>query len=253
MIVTIDGPAGTGKSTVAHLLAGRLGLAFLDTGAMYRALTLLVLEAGVEPEDAIGVESVVGHADVHVDFRENPPCVRVNGRPVDVEIRSAAVTASVSRVASHSSVRHAMVRAQRLIAKLHPDLVTEGRDQGSLVFPEAAIKFYLDASVDIRAARRADQLRKRGEHVDIAALRQAIEARDLSDRSRALGALVQPRDAIVLDTGCLSVEEVVDRLEQLARDRMSALGEDLAGSELVGEPDEKRSGLLGGVLGGVSA
>lgn len=216
MIITIDGPAGTGKSTVAHRLARRLELDFLDTGAMYRALTLVVLEAGVDPRDAAAVEAAVADAALTIDFTRDPPRVLLAGRVVDEDIRSARVTSSVSTVASHSAVRWAMVGAQRAIAAGHPQLVTEGRDQGSFVFPAADVKFYLDASVEIRAQRRAEQLRAKGERVDIGALRRAIEERDESDRSRSMGALVCPPGAIVVDTGGMSVAEVVDHLAELA-------------------------------------
>ena len=226
MIVTIDGPAGTGKSTVAHLLAHRLGLEFLDTGAMYRALTLVVLEAGGDPTDASSVEALVSEADVRFDFEQDPPALCLNGRAVGDAIRSTRVTNTVSVVAGHTPVRHAMVQAQRAIAAAHPHLVTEGRDQGSYVFPEADLKFYLDASVDIRAARRAEQLRAKGELVDLLRLRDEIEKRDRNDRSRPIGALVKPVDALVLDTGPLTVAEVVDCLEAWARERMGTARDD---------------------------
>lgn len=216
VIVTIDGPAGTGKSTVAHLLAKRLGLEFLDTGAMYRALTLMVVQAGVAPEDRVEVERVVRDADLRFDFEADPPLLLLNGRVVGEAIRSPEVTARVSIVAGHPAVREAMVQSQRTIATIHPRLVTEGRDQGSYVFPDADVKFYLDASVEIRATRRAEQLRRKGERVDVDEIRAAIEARDRNDRSRPIGALVQPDDAILIDTGPLDVAEVVAALEARA-------------------------------------
>lgn len=237
MIITIDGPAGTGKSTVAHLLAHRLGLEFLDTGAMYRALTLLVLESGVPAEDRAEVERVVRDADVRFDFDNDPPLLLLNGRAVVEAIRSPAVTAHVSIVAGHPSVREAMVMAQRAIAAVHPRLVTEGRDQGSFVFPDADVKFYLDASVEIRAARRAEQLRRRGEAADVHAIREAIETRDRNDRSRPIGALVRPHEAIVVDTGPLAVDEVVELLAARARERLATLL--YAGDE---EPEADGSG-----------
>jgi CMP/dCMP kinase len=223
VIITIDGPAGTGKSTVAHLLARRLGLECLDTGAMYRALTLLVLEAGADPRDREGVERAVRDVEVRFDFEQDPPELLVNGRAVGEAIRTVAVTNAVSLVAGHTAVRTSMVEAQRSIAASHPHLVTEGRDQGSYVFPHADLKFYLDASVEIRAARRAEQLFARGEMVDIDLLRQAIEERDRNDRARSMGALMRPADAIELDTGPLTVAEVVESLAELALARVRSV------------------------------
>ncbi len=223
MIVTIDGPAGTGKSTVAHLLAKRLELEFLDTGAMYRAVTLLVLERGLNASDGGRIAEVVRDADIRFDFNPDPPQLLVNGRRMRDEIRSAAVTAVVSIVAGHADVRHAMVQAQRAIALAHDRLVTEGRDQGSYVFPDADVKFYLDASSHIRAHRRLDQMKKQGEFEEFDAIRLAIEERDRNDRSRPFGALVEPHDAIHVDTGPLEVHEVVDRLERLTRERAASL------------------------------
>lgn len=223
VIVTIDGPAGTGKSTVAHLLAKRLGLEFLDTGAMYRALTLLVTEAGIAADDRARVERAVRDADLRFDFEADPPALFLNGRDVSEAIRSPLVTAQVSLVAGHPSVREAMVQAQRAIATVHPRLVTEGRDQGSYVFPDADVKFYLDASVEIRAARRAEQLRRKGEPAHVEEIRAAIEARDRNDRARTIGALVRPQDSILLDTGPMDVNQVVDSLERRARERLASL------------------------------
>jgi cytidylate kinase len=228
VIVTIDGPAGTGKSTVAHLLAKRLGLEFLDTGAMYRAITLLVVERGIDPNDGACIAEIVRDADLRFDFDRSsrtgePPRLFLGDRDVTDAVRSGAVTAHVSTVAGHAAVRHAMVGAQRSIADAHPRLVTEGRDQGSYVFPDADVKFYLDASPEIRAERRAEQLRAKGEAVDLAAIRAAIEARDRNDRARPFGALVEPRDAIRVDTGALHVHAVVEVLERSARGRIASL------------------------------
>ncbi len=238
VIVTIDGPAGTGKSTVAHLLAKRLGLEFLDTGTMYRALTLLVTEAGIAADDRTHVERAVRDADLRFDFESDPPALLLNGRDVSEAIRSPLVTARVSIVAGHPAIREAMVHAQRAIATVHPRLVTEGRDQGSYVFPDADVKFYLDASVEIRAARRAEQLRRKGEPANVDEIRAAIEARDRNDRARTIGALVRPHDSILLDTGPLDVNEVVDALERRARERLASLsfaGEDADVADTVGE------------------
>jgi CMP/dCMP kinase len=241
VIVTIDGPAGTGKSTVARRLAKRLGLHVLDTGAMYRALTLLVLEAEVDPRDGAQVERAASNADLRFDFTVDPPRLYARGIALGEAIRSPRVTSQVSIVASHGSIRAAMVAAQRAIAAEHPHIVTEGRDQGSVVFPDADVKFYLDASVEVRARRRLAELlaseralRDAADLADDARLRgvmEDIENRDRSDRERAIGPLRTPEDAIVIDTGDRSIDEVVETLAVAAECRCvararGAVGED---------------------------
>lgn len=229
MIVTIDGPAGTGKSTVAHLLAKRLGLEFLDTGAMYRALTLAHLDGGGDPRDAAAVAGTAARARLRFDFDRDPPELLLDGVPVGDRIRAKRVTAAVSLVAAHPAVRASMVAEQRAIAEEHPRLVTEGRDQGSVVFPTADVKFYLDADASIRAARRARQLRAAGVEADEPSILAAILERDRLDSERATGRLVCASDAIRVDTGRLEVGEVVDRLEELSRPRLGSLLEVAAG------------------------
>lgn len=228
MIVTIDGPAGTGKSTVAQRLARRLGLQVLDTGAMYRAITLVVLDAGVDPRDVSAVAGAAAGAELRFDFTNDPPVLFANGIAVGDAIRSARVTSQVSTVAGHPAIRAAMVAAQRAIAAEHPHLVTEGRDQGSVVFPDAEVKFYLDASVEVRARRRLAELlaREHDRAVDdaerLARVLADIEARDRSDRERAVGPLRTPEDAIVIDTGDRSIDEVVETLAVAAECRCVA-------------------------------
>jgi cytidylate kinase len=229
VIVTIDGPAGTGKSTVAHLLARRLGLEFLDTGAMYRAITLAHLDRGGDPRDASAVAKTAARARLRFDFDRDPPELLLDGDPVGARIRAQRISDAVSLVAAHPAVREAMVAEQRAIAEEHPRLVTEGRDQGTVVFPEADVKFYLDADPAIRAARRARQLRAAGNDADESAILAAIIERDRLDSERATGRLACAADAIRIDTGRLEVGEVVDRLEELSRPRLGSLLEVTAG------------------------
>jgi cytidylate kinase len=223
IIITIDGPAGTGKSTVARQLAQRLGLDFLDTGAMYRAATAIALDRGIDVADIETLCRVVADADLHFDWSCDPPAMLAWLVPMDARIRDADVTAMVSRVAAISALRQHMVRKQRLIAEQHPRLVTEGRDQGSVVFPDAAIKFYLDASAQIRTQRRAEQMRSEGRTVDAAQLLAEIIERDRIDSSRHDGPLICPADAVVIDTSGLELDAVVARLETLVRERVMAL------------------------------
>jgi cytidylate kinase len=221
IIVTIDGPAGTGKSSVARLLARRLGLDFLDTGAMYRAAAVVALERGLGLDKPDQIVDAVVDADLQFDWSTDPPDIKAFGRSVSGRIRRGDVTAVVSAIAAIPALRQHMVRKQRLIASEHPRLVTEGRDQGSVVFPSAPVKFYLDADPKVRAVRRAEQLREAGLDADADALLADINARDRSDRSRSEGPLIQPADAIVVDTTALTLEEVVSTLERLVLERMA--------------------------------
>ena len=225
LIVTIDGPAGTGKSTVARALARRLGLDFLDTGAMYRAAAAIAVDHGFQDAlaagDTAGLLEKIIDADLHFDWRADPPSILAWDRPLDDRIREPDVTAVVSMVAAVRTIRKHMVQKQRIIGHQHPRLVTEGRDQGSVVFPDAAVKFYLDAEPAVRAKRRADQLRDAGKPADEAELLQQIIDRDKVDSSRADGPLSCPPDAETIDTSDLSLDAVIDTLEDKTRARVS--------------------------------
>ncbi|HET9770280.1 MAG TPA: (d)CMP kinase [Acidimicrobiia bacterium] len=215
-VVAIDGPAGSGKSTVARRVAESLGLPALDTGAMYRAVTWAVLEAGADPGDAAAVTAIARAIDLDV----GPP-VRVGGRDVNDAIRTAEVSAAVSLVAAVPEVRVGLVAAQREWIQVHGGGVVEGRDIGTVVCPDALLKIYLVASEEERARRRLRQ--DDGiEAVDesgggLAATQAAIRRRDAIDSSRAASPLAAADDAVVLDTTGLSVDGVV--AEVLARYR----------------------------------
>ncbi|MHC4428716.1 MAG: (d)CMP kinase [Planctomycetota bacterium] len=224
MIITIDGPAGVGKSTVAHKLAHRLGLDFLDTGAMYRATALVALEEGIDPHDGPGVAAAIERADMHFDFGTDPPRIMLGSRDVSVRIRDADVNVNVSAVAAQPEVRAALVARQRAVAEEHPRLVTEGRDQGSVVFPDARLKLFLSADVQIRAQRRADQLRDSGRHADNARVAEEIQARDRRDSAREDSPLVKPQDAVEIDTTDRSADQVVDEAVALSRDAFPEAG-----------------------------
>lgn len=223
IVITIDGPAGTGKSSVARALARRLGLDFLDTGAMYRAAAAIVLDQDLPRSDAYAVAAAVATGDIRFDWTADPPRIMAFDRPVDQRIRDADVTAIVSEIAGIPEVRREMVERQRQIAQEHRRLVTEGRDQGSVVFPDAPVKFYLDADASVRARRRAEQLRAAGAAVDEPALQREIEDRDSSDSRRPVGPLTCPADAIRVNTSNLAFEQVVNTLEDLVRERVQAL------------------------------
>jgi len=211
MIVALDGPAGAGKSTVARLLARALGLVFLDTGAMYRAVTLVVLERGLAPEDARACTGVA--RELHLSF-DADGALRIDGRPGEPAIRGPEVTRNVSIVAAHPAVREAVVAEQRAIAARGRGVVAEGRDTTTVVFPRADHKFYLDANLDERARRRALQ---EGRPERAADLRGELELRDRLDSSRAHSPLTLAPDAVHIDTDGKTAEQVVTRILELVR------------------------------------
>jgi cytidylate kinase len=218
MIITIDGPAGTGKSSVAHLLARRLDIDYLDTGSMYRAAALIALERQIDPADGDTLAAAVRAVNLHFDWAMQPPTLHIDDRDVSQRIREMDVNRIVSVVAAQSEVRRVLVQQQRRIAQEHPRLVSEGRDQGSVVFPDAPIRFYLDARVEERARRRLRQLHATG-HTDATteSVIDNIRERDHIDSTRRDGPLRCPDGAIVVHTDGMTKHEVVDHLVDLVR------------------------------------
>ena len=213
MIITLDGPAGAGKSSAARALAARLGWCYMDTGAMYRAVALTALERGILLEDSARIAALA--EEVRIEFRDGR--VNVDGRDVSVEIRTERITAATRPVADAPPVRDAMKRIQRRMAE-GIDVVTEGRDQGSVVFPHAELKVFLTASPEERARRRHREEVSRGLTTTVDTVLASQTRRDDADCARPVGAMRQADDAVLLETDGLSAEEVLHRLAEMAED-----------------------------------
>lgn len=214
MIITIDGPAGAGKSTVARALARRLGFRFLDTGAMYRAVALAGKRQGLDWDVPDELAKLAGKLDIRVVGDR----VLMDGEDVTEEVRTSEVTAVTRYAAGNPKVRERLVELQRALAG-DDDVITEGRDQGTVVFPNAACKFFLTASPEERARRRLRDLKFQGEPVTLEQVLAAQELRDREDASRAVGPLVPAADAIQFSTDGLSLDQVVERLERLVKQK----------------------------------
>ncbi len=211
-VVTIDGPAASGKSTVARRLAARVGATFLDTGAMYRAVTFAAMQDRIDLKDESQLIGVTGRHTFGFEPGEDAMRVFVDGQLVTDRIRSPELTANVRCVASSPPMRATLVQMQRQFARRWRRVVTEGRDQGTVAFPDADVKFYLVADATERARRRKVELESQGIEADLDELRRAIESRDRSDESRAVGPLKPAPDAICVDTTRLTIDEVVECL-----------------------------------------
>jgi pantoate ligase/cytidylate kinase len=220
-IIAIDGPAGAGKSTVTRSLARRLGLTFLDTGAMYRALSWWILRQGVNPGDSDAVAPLLEGLDLDLQqTSQGQPRIVVNGHDVTTAIRGPEVTAVVSTVAAHPCVRHCLTALQQRLGE-RGGLVAEGRDTGTAVFPDAECKIFLTASVAERARRRAEDLRRQGYAVpNLAELEEQIAQRDAQDSNRSLAPLQQAPDALVLVTDGMGVEAVIEALVEAFRSKV---------------------------------
>ncbi|HXJ79349.1 MAG TPA: (d)CMP kinase [Candidatus Methylomirabilis sp.] len=209
LVITIDGPAGAGKSTVARELARRLGLSLVSTGALYRALAWAVREAHVALDDERALQAVLDRTTVNLAGSR----VLVNGRDVSDEILTPEIAALTSELTQWRPVRDKMTPLQRELAA-PGGVVLEGRDTGTVVWPEAEVKFYLDADLDARAARRQGDLRAQGIQRDLVAVKTELAARDRQDMTRALAPLVVPDGATVVDSTDLTTDEVVERMIQ---------------------------------------
>jgi cytidylate kinase len=220
-VVTIDGPAASGKSTVARRLAERIDATFLDTGAMYRAVTWAALQDGVDLTDETQLAGVFDRHAFVFEATAGDMKTLVDGADITGLIRDPELTANVRYIAASPTMRARLVEMQRQFAQQQGRIVTEGRDQGTVAFPDAAVKFYLVADAAERARRRHAELKAKGVKADLEELRQAIVSRDASDENRAVGPLKPAADAILVDTTKSSIEEVIECLTEQVKARRS--------------------------------
>ncbi len=223
LVITIDGPAASGKSTVARNLAEKLNATFLDTGAMYRAVTLACLQVKAELTDERRILDVLNNTRFEFESSKNAMLVKINGLDVTEKIRDPQVTASARYVAASAPARKRLVEIQRQFAKNHEKVVTEGRDQGTVAFPDADVKFFLSATLDERAKRRQAELQASGIKQSVVEIKEAIRKRDNSDENRSVGPLKPADDAIVIDTTDLTIDEVVQKLISRVKERCSQI------------------------------
>ncbi|MEX1307500.1 MAG: (d)CMP kinase [Eubacteriales bacterium] len=211
LTIALDGPAGSGKSSAAKQIAQNLGILYLDTGAMYRAVGYWMLKQGIDPLDRERVESEMEAVDVLIRFVDGHQQVWVNGEDVTGKIRNPEISKAASDVSAHPVVRMAMVELQRKTSCEY-DMILDGRDIGTFVLPDAKYKFFLVASCDERARRRHKELAEKGIEKPLETIKREIEQRDYNDSHRALAPLKQAEDAILIDSTSMTIDEVVDTI-----------------------------------------
>lgn len=205
--IAIDGPAGSGKSTVAKIVANKLNILHLDTGAMYRSVALKVLSLGIDPSDEDAVRKIIGDIDLKIEYDSGVQKNILDGKDVSSLIRTKEISMASSTVSAHKCVRLKMVEMQREVAKTL-DCILDGRDIGSYVLPDAKYKFFLTADVKVRALRRYNEHMSKGEKVDYDVIEKEVIARDYQDSHREFAPLKQADDAIVVDTSDMTIDEV---------------------------------------------
>ncbi len=221
-MICIDGTAASGKTTIAKLLADRLELFYLDTGVLYRALTLVALERGVRPSDGDALAQLAG--ELKIEVKPAPPgdlrqtIVLADGKDVSLAIRTPAVDADVSEVSAHKAVREALADIQRAVAE-KGGVVLAGRDMGTVIWPQAEVKLFLDATEDERARRRQRQAEEQGVHLDFSSVLADLRRRDNYDSNRKVAPLRPAADAVILDTTPMTVEQVVERALEVVRSK----------------------------------
>jgi len=219
-VVTIDGPSGSGKGTIAKLLADRLGYALLDSGALYRLTALAALDAGVDLADEDRLAEIAANLDIRFAIADGEVAAVLAGKDVSRDIRMERVSMAASKVAAVPAVREALLQRQRDF-RAAPGLVADGRDMGTTVFPDAPVKIFLTASAEERARRRFDQLQGRGVSVSLRDLLEDIRARDDRDMNRAASPLAPAEDAVVLDSTDIDIDGVLQKVLELVQKRIS--------------------------------
>lgn len=220
LIIALDGPAGSGKSTIAKALAAAYDILYLDTGAMYRACALFLKRRNISPEDVAAAEKAIDEADIGVRYEDGTQHTLLNGEDVSKEIRKNEISMLASSVAKLGLVREKMVQKQRKIAG-EQSCVLDGRDIGTAVLPDAPFKFFITAKPQVRAERRLNELKEKGETgIDLAALTREIEARDEQDRNRKISPLRQAADAVLVDTSDMTVEETVAFIREKIQEKI---------------------------------
>lgn len=214
--IAIDGPAGAGKSTIAKAVAKTLQIIYVDTGAMYRAMALFMLREGVNPADGHAVSEKCREADITIAYEGGGQVVYLNGENVTAYLRTEEVGNAASAVSAQPAVREKLVELQRALAA-KADCIMDGRDIGTCVLPNAQVKIFLTASSDVRAKRRYDELRAKGEDCDLKTIREDIEDRDYRDMHREHSPLRVAEDAVLVDSSCMTPEEVTERILQLCK------------------------------------
>ncbi len=221
MVITIDGPAGVGKSTAARGLAQRLGAVFLDTGAMYRAVTLTAIERGIDPADTPAAAAMMDGCAFAFVPQDDTMRVFVDGVEKTDGLRDPAITQQVRHIASAADLRARLVAMQQAFAQQFDTVVTEGRDQGTVAFPDAAAKIFLTADPTERAKRRHKELIAAGKNITLADILSQQQQRDAADEGRTVGPLKPAADAVIVDTTNLSIAQVIDTMERMVREKIN--------------------------------
>ena len=224
LIIAIDGPAGSGKSTSAKLVAQKLGYLYIDTGAMYRAVTLMVSRNEIPLENIGGITELAGNIDIKLEYVNGKTSVYVSGENITEEIRSQNVNSKVSEISKIEGVRTALVAKQREMKDRNNGIVMEGRDIGTVVFPDADIKIFLTASIEQRAQRRAKEFEEKGIVVSLNEIKENIIHRDVIDSTRSIGPLKKAPDAVEIDTSKVTIEEQVNLILDVVKKKAEIKG-----------------------------